>query len=230
MFKLSGISKNFGENKAVDKVSFEMGKNGVIGLLGPNGAGKTTLMRIIVGFYKAGKGKLYWGRKKVDTKDEDYRMKVGYLAESNPLYESLTAGEYLELVGGLKGIPDGNLAKDMVRVSRDCGLTSVMGQKIETLSKGFRQRVGLAAALLGNPQLLILDEPTNGLDPVQIIEIKKLIKKLAKKKMVLLSTHILPEARDMCQRLLIIHKGKIVMNEETKKVRSLEKKFIELTS
>ncbi len=230
MFKVSRISKRFGETEVLFGVSFEMDKNGVIGLLGPNGAGKTTLMRIIVGFYQANGGKLFWGRKLIDTKDEDYRKKVGYLPESNPLYYSLTAGEYLELTCGLKGLEKDEWKMEIERVAQSCGLEDELGQQIETLSKGFKQRVGLAAALLGDPQLLILDEPTNGLDPVQIIEIKKLIKRLARKKMVLLSTHILPEARDMCKRLLIINCGRIVLDQETKKIRSLEKKFIELTS
>ena len=229
MLKVVEIRKSFVGLEVLHGISFEMKKNSVIGLLGPNGAGKTTLMRIIVGFYGASSGSLYWGRKKIDTKDEAYRSRVGYLAENNPLYGSLTTGEYLELVCGLKGILKKKWRKEIAGVRKSCGLAGVMGQKIETLSKGFRQRVGLATALLGNPDLLILDEPTNGLDPVQILEIKKLIKELAKKKTVLLSTHILPEARDMCQRLVIIHKGKIVLDEETEKILNLEKKFIELT-
>lgn len=230
MLKISRISKKFGDKEVLHGVSFEMKKNSVIGLLGPNGAGKTTLMRIIVGFYKANGGKLYWGQKLIDTKDELYRARVGYLAENNPLYVGLTVREYLQLIGGLKGLEKEELTKEIAGVQKSCGLTQVGGQKIETLSRGFRQRVGLAAALVGDPDLLILDEPTSGLDPVQIVEIKKLIKKLAKRKTVLLSTHILPEARDMCQRLLIISRGRIVLDEETRKIRNLEKKFIQLSS
>jgi len=230
MLKISHISKKFGDREVLHGISFVMKKNSVVGLLGPNGAGKTTLMRIIVGFYKANGGKLYWGRKLIDTKDEGYRNKVGYLAENNPLYGNLTTREYLELIGGLKGIEKEGLVKEIRQVKKSCGLVEVMGQKIETLSKGFKQRVGLGAALLGDPDLLILDEPTSGLDPVQIVEIRKLIKQLAKRKTVLLSTHILPEAKDTCQKLVIISDGRIVLDEETKKIRNLEKKFIQLTS
>ena len=229
MLRVEKINKNFGEKKVLREVSFEMKENSVVGLLGPNGAGKTTLMRVVVGFLKANSGKLWWGGKEIDPKSMDYRSRIGYLPENNPLYSGMTAEEYLRLVAELKGVEKGNIGRAIKKTAEDCGLVKVGGQKIETLSKGYRQRVGLAAALLGNPELLVLDEPTSGLDPNQIIEIRELIQELAKKKMVLFSTHILPEARAVCQRLLIINQGKIVLDEETRKVKNLEKKFVELT-
>jgi len=225
MLTVKNICKNFGDKQVLDNVNFKLAKNGVVGLLGPNGAGKTTLMRIIVGFYLANRGKLYWAGKEVDSKDENYRLKIGYLPENNPLYQGMTVSEYLYFVAQLKDADK----KQVSEVAASCGLGRELGQKIETLSRGFRQRVGLAAALMGKPKMLILDEPTSGLDPNQIIEIKKLIGQLAKRKIVLLSTHILPDARDICHRLLIINQGKIVLDEETRKIKNLEKKFVELT-
>lgn len=216
MISLTNIYKSFGEKIALDDVSFEIRKNSVVGLLGPNGAGKTTLMRIIVGFYGATSGSF------------DAEGPIGYLPENNPLYTNVTTNEYLMLIGGLKGIVA--LKSEVIKVVKECNLKEVVGQKIETLSKGYRQRVGLAAAMLGDPKILILDEPTSGLDPNQIIEIRDLIKSLAKTKIIIFSTHILPEAKALCSRLLLINKGKIVMDDETKKIKNLEKKFVELTS
>lgn len=215
---------------AVDKVSLVIDKNSVVGLLGPNGAGKTTLMRVIVGFLTANKGQIFWNNKPVDPKSEDYKKNVGYLPENNPLYLNLTPLEYLELIASLRGSEKNQIRQQIEKVAEECGIEKVIGQTNETLSKGFRQRVGLAATLIGEPKILILDEPTSGLDPNQIIEIQELIKKLAKNKIILLSTHILPEAKAICEKLLIIHRGKIVLDEETKKVKSLEKKFVELTA
>lgn len=229
MLKVVKVTKKFGEKLVLDEVSFVMEKNSVVGLLGPNGAGKTTLMRIIVGFLTPNQGKIYWGKEEVETKSVEYRAKIGYLPENNPLYGMMGVAEYLEMVAKLKNISSNFLRREILRVLDECGLKEVVGQKIETLSKGFRQRVGLAAALLGDPKILILDEPTSGLDPNQIIEIRNLIKQLAKEKMVLFSTHILPEAKSICEKLLIINRGKIVLDEETKKIKNLEKKFVELT-
>lgn len=215
---------------AVDGVSLVIDKNSVVGLLGPNGAGKTTLMRVIVGFLTANEGKIFWNEKLVDPKGEEYKINVGYLPENNPLYLNLTPLEYLELIASLRGTKRNKIREQIEKVAEECGIEQVLGQTNETLSRGFRQRVGLAATLIGEPKILILDEPTSGLDPNQIIEIRGLIKKLAKNKMILLSTHILPEARAICEKLLIIHQGKIVLDEETKKVKNLEKKFVELTA
>jgi ABC-2 type transport system ATP-binding protein len=230
MLKIENISKKFDNKQVLKDISFEIPKNCVVGLLGPNGAGKTTLMRTIVGFYSANKGEIYWNNKKVDTKSEKHKTKIGYLPENNPLYINLTAGEYLEFIASLKQIEKTVIKDEVMNVAQKCGLGKVLGQQIETLSKGYKQRVGLAAALLGDPKILILDEPTTGLDPNQIIEIRDLIKSLSKNKMILLSTHILPEAKEICQRLLIINQGEIVLNEETKKIKNLEKKFVELTA
>jgi len=227
MLKLKKISKSFGDHEVLSDVSFEVESNSVIGLLGPNGAGKTTLMRIITGGLEANSGKVLWDGKVVKTSSMKHKHRIGYLPENNPLYGSMNPGEYLNLVAELKEVSDRTEA--IIKVAKACGIADVLNQKIETLSKGYKQRVGLAGALLGKPQLLILDEPTSGLDPNQIIEIRNLIKKLAKDKIVIISTHILPEAREICSQLLIINRGMIVLNEKTDKIVDLEKKFVELT-
>jgi len=230
MVEAKHISKSFGQIKALCDVNFQIQNNSIVGLLGPNGAGKTTLMRIIVGFLTATRGKLLWDGKIVRTKSNRHKLRIGYLPENNPLYLSLTPIEYLEMTALLKQIEKEAIDREVVSSMKRCGLLKVATQKIETLSKGYRQRVGLAAALLGSPEILILDEPTSGLDPNQIIEIRDLIKRLSKEKMILLSTHILPEAREICDKILIINRGKIVLDEKTEKIENLEKKFVNLTS
>ncbi len=230
MLKVENINKSFKEKEVLKDISFEIKKNSIVGLLGPNGAGKTTLMRIIVGFYSASNGKILWDGKKVDTRSEKHKSRIGYLPENNPLYMNLTGGEYLEYISELKQISKEEIKEEIFKVAQQCGIQNVLSQQIETLSKGYKQRVGLAAALLGDPKILILDEPTSGLDPNQIIEIRDLIKGLSKNKMILISTHILPEAREICERLIIINRGEIALNEETKKIKNLEKKFVELTA
>lgn len=225
MLKVKKISKKFGDFLALNEVGFELKNNGVYGLLGPNGAGKTTLMRIIVGFLTPTAGEIWWNGELIDTKSTKHKQKVGYLPENNPLYPNMTVGGYLTFVASLKGKDENHWTK----IAKDCGLEKVFTSKVETLSKGYRQRIGLAAALIGDPKLLVLDEPTSGLDPNQIVEIRKLIKTLAKNKIVLLSTHILPEAKEICSRILIINRGKIVLDDETAKIKNLEKKFISLT-
>ena len=227
MLKLKKISKSFGDHEVLSEISFEVENNSVIGLLGPNGAGKTTLMRIITGGLEPNSGKVLWEGKVVKTSSMKHKHRIGYLPENNPLYGSMNPGEYLNLVAELKEVDDRTEA--IKKVAKACGIADVLNQKIETLSKGYKQRVGLAGALLGKPQLLILDEPTSGLDPNQIIEIRNLIKKLAKDKIVIISTHILPEAREICSQLLIINRGMIVLNKKTDKIVDLEKKFVELT-
>lgn len=226
MIEIKQITKLFGEKKAVNKVSFSLPSEGVVGLLGPNGAGKTTLMRIIVGYLKQTSGSILWEGKRVNTDSIRHKRRIGYLPENNPLYLYMSVKEYLKFIADIKEVDNTAIEK----VIKECGLKNVLGQKIETLSKGYKQRVGLAGAILGNPKLLILDEPTSGLDPNQIIEIRQLIKRLATKKLIILSTHILPEAREICERLLIISNGKIVMDDKTKSILNLEKKFVELTS
>ncbi len=230
MLKLINVSKKFKDFEALSEINLEIETGKVIGLLGPNGAGKTTLMRIITGFYGMSGGEMKWDNKAFDPKLIKFRKEIGYLPENNPLYVQMSVGEYLEFVGNIKGIEKEKLEKEVKEKIKSCGLENVAIKKIETLSKGYRQRVGLAAAMLSDPKLLILDEATSGLDPNQIIEVRNLIKKLAKNRTILFSTHILPEAKAICDRLLIINKGEIVLDEETSKVKNIEKKFIELTA
>lgn len=226
--ELRNISKSFGAKKAVDNVSLKIELKGVVGLLGPNGAGKTTLMRLITGYLLPNEGEIVLNQKKVDTREPEYKRLIGYLPENNPLYTNLTVLEYLTMVAEIKMVEAGK--KEVLKVAQECGLKEVMASKIETLSRGYKQRVGLAGAILGEPKLLILDEPTSGLDPNQIVEIRKLIEHLAKNRGVILSTHILPEAKQVCQRLVVIAGGKIVLDAATKSVKNLEKKFVDLTS
>ncbi len=223
MLKVSNLAKHFGSVKAVNGIDFEVDKGEVVGFLGPNGAGKTTTMRLITSFLTPTKGKIDIN----GMTPRQARPAIGYLPEENPLYTKFTPREYLTFVGKMHKMDNNNLDKQMSFVIDKCGISEVMSQQIETLSRGFRQRVGLAAALIHDPELLVMDEPTSGLDPNQQDDIKKLIKKLAEDKAVIFSTHILSEAEAICQRIIIIHKGKIAAKKDMSKLKrgELEKLF-----
>lgn len=207
MITLSQVNKFFGEKKALDRVSFQIKRGEIIGFVGPNGAGKTTTMRVIVGYLKASSGQvLVDGKDPIDQRVEILRM-IGYLPENNPLYSEMKVNEYLRFIGEVKD-DQNNLEKLKTQI----GLTEVWEKKIEELSRGYKQRVGLAAALLGDPKILILDEPTSGLDPIEQEKIRELIKKLGKEKTIILSTHILSEVEEVATRVIIINQGKIVFD------------------
>lgn len=210
MIKVENISKYYGSHKAVDGVSFEMSRGEVVGFLGPNGAGKTTTMRILTGFLPSSDGTCLVAGLDVQTHGVEARKKIGYLPETTPLYGDMEVTEYLRYVGCLRGLQKQALQDGLGEVVKTCGLKQVLGKKINTLSKGYRQRVGLAQALIHRPEILILDEPTLGLDPNQIVEIRQLIKNIGKERTVLLSTHILSEVEQTCERVIIISNGKIV--------------------
>lgn len=206
MLKVDNITKKFGATTAINDLSFSIDKGEIVGLLGPNGAGKTTCMRVITGFYTPDQGKVI----------KNDKTRIGYLPENNPLYQNLTVEEYLNFVGNLKSIDDLDAA--IKEVVKETFIKDVFYKEIATLSKGFRQRVGLAQALLGNPDILILDEPTEGLDPNQREDIRNLIKQIGKEKTVLLSSHVLDEVQKTCERVIIINKGKIITDSPVKKL------------
>src|SRR5437762_5413493 len=210
MIQVEHLTKRYGPTVAVSDVSFEVQKGEVLGFLGPNGAGKTTTMRVITGYLPPSEGKVRVAG--VDVVEEPLEVKrhTGYLPESPPVYPDMTVVEYLAFVARIKGLARGDVRKRVVEVSEKCAITDVRGKQIGKLSKGYRQRVGLAQALIHNPDVLILDEPTAGLDPKQIIETRELIKSLAGQHTVVLSTHILPEVSKTCQRVVVINAGKIV--------------------
>jgi len=213
------VTKLYGEQKALNDVSFEIKTGEIVGFLGPNGAGKSTMMKIITGFIPASSGNVQVNGMNVGTDDPEVRRKIGYLPENNPLYPEMYIREYLGFVASIYKM--GRLKKsaieDIIKVS---GLTPEQNKKIGSLSKGFRQRVGLAQALIHNPEVLILDEATTGLDPNQIVEIRNLIKETGKEKTVMLSTHIMQEVEAICDRVIIIDKGVIVANEEKSNIYS----------
>lgn len=223
MIALTSLVKNFGSKTAVDKISFRAKKGDLIGFLGPNGAGKTTTMRLILGYLKPTSGKI-----RIDDLDPlndriDVLKKIGYLAENNPLYAEMKINEYLDFIASTKGVADYSI------IAKRVGLDGVMDTKIEDLSRGFKQRVGLAGALIGNPEILILDEPTSGLDPLEQEKIRELIKKLAREKTIIFSTHILSEVEDIASRLIIINKGQIIYDGVKPKGRGgVEKLFKKL--
>ena len=217
---IDGVTKLYGAQKALDNISFEVKTGEIVGFLGPNGAGKSTLMKIITGFIPATSGNVLVNGCKVETGNIELKKQIGYLPENNPLYPEMYVREYLAFVASFYNTnqPRKALINNIIELT---GLAPEQKKKIGALSKGYKQRVGLAQALIHNPAVLILDEATSGLDPNQIIEIRNLIKEVGKEKTVLLSTHIMQEAEAICQRVIIIDRGVIMANEEKNKIYSL---------
>ena len=209
MIEVRNLSKDYGELRAVRDVSFSVGRDQVVGFLGPNGAGKTSIMKILTGFHFPTSGTAEVDGIPVDRDPVAVKERIGYLPENVPLYGDMTVQEYLGFAASARLVPKTERAGAVDAAVAACGLAGFRGRKIETLSKGFRQRVGLAQAILHDPPILILDEPTGGLDPNQIIEIRTLIKELGRRKTVLLSSHILQEVEAICSRVLIINEGRI---------------------
>ena len=210
MIEVKNLSKKFGNIVAVNGVSFTVNKGEVVGLLGPNGAGKTTTMRIVTCYLPATSGTALVGGFDVFENSLEVRKRVGYLPENAPLYLDMPVLDFLQFISAIRGIPKQETKSRIRKMVEVCGLESVINRDIGELSKGFRQRVCLAQSLIHDPEILILDEPTVGLDPTQIIEIRELIKEIGKEKTVILSSHILPEVSATCNRIIIIHKGEIV--------------------
>lgn len=223
------LSKSYGSQKALDSVSFSIKSGEVVGLLGPNGAGKSTLMKSVTGAILPDSGDIKVNEFSVLNHPLQTKKLIGFLPENNPLYYEMYVREYLKFVGNIR-----NEKKERIEeVLKKVGLTPESHKKIGQLSKGYKQRVGLAQAILSNPEILILDEPTNGLDPNQILEIREIIREIGKEKTVILSTHIMQEVEALCSRVILLNKGKIVSDspiEEFKgQFKSLEEAFHQLT-
>ncbi len=224
MLQLQNIAKSYAEVTALKGVSFKLKAGEVVGLLGPNGAGKSTLMKILTGYLKNWEGEVLYGEKNLRDDIKSIQQVTGYLPENNPLYHDLYVLEYLKFIGGLYRIKNTSFEEIIEKV----GLSEVCHRKVNTLSKGYQQRVGLAAALLHDPEILILDEPTTGLDPNQLIEIRKLIRQLGEDKIVLFSTHILSEVESVCDRVIIIRQGEVVADQSLESLRKGQKQIIQV--
>jgi ABC-2 type transport system ATP-binding protein len=220
MIEVQGLTKYYGRLAAIKDVSFRVESGEIVGFLGPNGAGKTTTMRILTCFCPASSGEARVLDMDVRTESLKIRGKVGYLPENIPLYDWMRVGSYLAFVARAKGVAGADRPAEIKRVAESVGLSHAMGKIIRWLSKGYRQRVGLAQALIGDPPILILDEPTIGLDPKQIREIRQLIKGFSQNRTVILSTHILPEVSQVCDRVIIINKGTIVAEDSPQNLTS----------
>ncbi|NCP86598.1 MAG: MFS transporter [Anaerolineae bacterium CG_4_9_14_3_um_filter_57_17] len=218
MIQVSGLTKFYGARRAIDQLNFETHPGEIVGFLGPNGAGKTTTMRILTGYMPASSGVATVAGYDVMKESLEVRKRVGYLPETVPLYTDMTVFGYLKFMADLRHMP--NITNAVEEALEKVGLLERAGGYISNLSKGMRQRVGLAQALLHKPEVLILDEPTIGLDPAQIIEVRNIIREVGKERTVLLSTHILTEAQQICDRVLIINKGKIVVEDTTNNLQS----------
>ena len=225
MIHLNNIMKSFGNVKAVDNISFDIGKGEVVGLLGPNGAGKTTTMRIITGFIKPNSGSVLIDGDSID-KQILVKSKIGYLPENCPLYIDLETNELIKYFCKLRKIPSNQISARIDKIVETCGLGDVRYRTVGELSKGFKQRVGLSLALVHEPPILILDEPTSGLDPNQIVEIRKLIKEIGKEKTVILSTHIMQEVEATCQKAIIINEGKLISEGTLSELKSNKKDVV----
>lgn len=230
MLQLSSVSKWYGKQKAVDRLSFSAKPGEIVGFLGPNGAGKSTTMKLITGCLSPSEGRISICGMDTQTSPLKTKQKIGYLPEQNPLYADMYVKEYLRFMGKLHRVK--NLKSRIEEMLDACGLSIEQHKPIGALSKGYRQRVGLAQALLHNPEVLILDEPTSGLDPNQIIEIRRVIKSVSEHKTVLLSSHIMQEAEALCDRVIILHRGKMAADDSVKNLtqnQSLEDVFHSLT-
>ena len=227
------LTKQYGNHLAVDDVSFTVADGQICGLLGPNGAGKSTIMNILTGYLSATSGQVTVAGHPLPEEADAAKACVGYLPEQPPLYPEMTVQEYLTFAAELKGVKKAERKEQVCRAARRTGLEAVLPRLIRSLSKGYKQRGGIAQALLGSPRLIILDEPTVGLDPAQVIEIRKLIRELGRAHTVSLSSHILSEVQAVCQQILILSKGHLVaagsLEELTADGKSLEEVFLELT-
>lgn len=223
MILVQNLRKSYGEFVAVDDISFKINKGEIVGFLGPNGAGKTTTMRILTGFLPASSGEVVLNECDVFENPSGVKRSVGYLPESNPLYLDMKVEEYLDYVADLRGIAKSKKRTRIKEVAEQTGISQRLRQEIGHLSKGYRQRVGLAQALIHDPEILILDEPTSGLDPNQIVEIRKLIKEIGKNKTIIFSTHILSEAEATCDRVLILNRGRLVASGTSEELRAHHK-------
>lgn len=219
MIELKNITKQFGNFKALDNISFKIEKGEIVGFLGQNGAGKTTTMKIITGLSEPTEGEVFLNNEKIGKKN---KTRIGYMPENTPLYSSLTVREFIDFMGEIKGIKKSERKNDVKELIEKLNLKDVENKIIKNISRGYKQRTSLAGALIGNPEILILDEPTVGLDPKQVVEIRNLIKSLQGKCTILLSSHILSEISQMCDRVIIIDKGKIIA---TDKAENLEKQL-----
>ena len=233
MIEVSHLTKQYGNHLAVDDVSFTVADGQICGLLGPNGAGKSTIMNILTSYLSATSGQVTVAGHPLPEEADAAKACVGYLPEQPPLYPEMTVQEYLTFAAELKGVKKAERKEQVCRAARRTGLEAVLPRLIRSLSKGYKQRVGIAQALLGSPRLIILDEPTVGLDPAQVIEIRKLIRELGRAHTVILSSHILSEVQAVCQQILILSKGHLAaagsLEELTSDGKSLEEVFLELT-
>jgi ABC-2 type transport system ATP-binding protein len=231
MIQVENLTKYYSNLCAVNQISLEIQKGEILGLLGPNGAGKTTTLRMLTGFLRPSSGSVNILNHNIEEHPLEIKKILGYLPESAPLYHDMLVYDYLNYVADIRGIEKGRKLDQIRQLADLCGINEVMHQPINELSKGYKQRVGLAHAMMNDPEILVLDEPTSGLDPNQIVEIRQIIKQIGKEKTIILSTHILSEAEATCDRVVIINRGKIVADGSTDSLKEMagDKKFIHLT-
>lgn len=229
MIEVMGLTKRYGDKVGIEEVTFKVEKGEILGFLGPNGAGKTTTMRIITGFLAPTSGSALVCGYDVSAQPIEVKRRTGYLPEHPPLYLDMTVSSYLDFVAKIKGIPKNRKRQSIDEVIEKCGLKEVRERLIKNLSKGYRQRVGIAQAIIHNPEVLVLDEPTLGLDPQQIMEIRNFIKSLKGQHTIILSTHILPEVTMVCSRVLIINKGKLVAADALEELYKKEREKLVLS-
>ncbi len=220
MIHVENLTKYYDDFCAVDQINLDVQKGEIIGLLGPNGAGKTTTLRMLTGYFNPSKGDIRVKDISVHENPLAVKRLIGYLPESAPLYKGMLVYDYLDHVAKIRGLQDAAKEKRLKELADMCGLRGIMHKTIDTLSKGLKQRVGLAHAMMSDPEILVLDEPTSGLDPNQIVEIREIIRKIGEEKTVILSTHILSEAEATCDRIVIINKGKIIADGSTQDIKS----------
>ncbi|MGD9286823.1 MAG: ATP-binding cassette domain-containing protein, partial [Desulfobacterales bacterium] len=228
MIEVKNLTKNYSDLCAVDQISLDIQQGEILGLLGPNGAGKTTTMRMLTGFLQPSSGSIQVKNYSIDQHPLEIKKILGYLPESAPLYHDMLVFDYLNYVADIREIDNSLKLKRIRKLGDLCGINEVMHQPIDVLSKGYKQRVGLAHAMMNDPEVLVLDEPTSGLDPNQIVEIRQIIKQIGKEKTIILSTHILSEAEATCDRVVIINRGKIVADGSTESLKesAVDKKDI----